>query len=123
METQIINVNQYRLVGSADSFVEAISALANRTEHEGVPGVLRYSFYVDPEAETAGAVIVYADPDAWIRHHELAAQWEEMGALQSTVALEALTWFGPVTDEIRRWVGRVPVDIRFHGDLAAGFRR
>ena len=104
---QFIQENENALNHGADAFVAAISALARRTEAEGHPGVLSYRFYVNRSENTAGATIVYADADAWVGHHRMAYEWDEMPALQATVALTGLTIFGPINDEMR--------------DLAAGF--
>ena len=67
-ERMIINVNEYELVDTAEAYAEAITALAERTEREGHPGVLSYRFYVNEGKGTAGATIVYADADAWVAH-------------------------------------------------------
>ena len=78
---QIIQVNEYELRDSADAYVAAITALAGRTESQGHPGVLSYRFYVNRSENTAGATIVYADADAFVAHHRLAYQWDEMATL------------------------------------------
>ena len=67
IDDQIVNVNEYDLAATAGEFVEAITALARRTETEGDPGVLRYQFFVNRETETAIATIVYRDAAAWPR--------------------------------------------------------
>jgi quinol monooxygenase YgiN len=123
IDAQIINVNEYRLEATADEFVEAITALAARTEAEGERGVLRYQFYVDPDEGTAGATIVYSDAAAWLEHHRLAYTWPEMGALQATVELQRLTFMGPLNDEIEAMASTVPVPVVRYASLAAGFSR
>ena len=120
---QIINVNEYELAESAEAYTAAISALAHRTEAEGHPGVLRYQFYVNETDGSAGATIVYADAAAWVAHHQMAYQWEEMAALQATVSLQRLTVLGPVDDTIRRWVSNAGFVINHYDTLAAGFVR
>jgi quinol monooxygenase YgiN len=121
--SQIINVNEYDLVGSVEAFTMAIGALARRTETEGHPGVLRYQFYVNGSEGTAGATIVYADAAAWVAHHQMAYQWEEMAALQATVSLQRLTVLGPIDDAIREWVANRDFTINHYDMLAAGFVR
>ncbi len=123
MEQQIINVNEYNLVGTAGDYVTAISALAQRTEAEGHPGVLSYRFYVNAAEGTAGATIVYEDADAWLGHHELAYQWPEMAALQATISLGRLTVFGPLNDAVERWLSRANLTSTHYDRLAAGFGR
>ena len=118
---QVIQVNDYALNDGADAFVAAISALARRTEAEGHPGVLSYRFYVNRSENTAGATIVYADADAWVGHHRMAYEWDEMPALQATVALTGLTIFGPINDEMRDMAAGFTYT--HYDEFAAGFAR
>lgn len=118
---QIIQVNQYDLSDSADAYVAAITAVANRTQSEGHPGVVSYRFYVNRAENTAGATIVYADADAWVAHHRMAYQWDEMATLQATVALEGLVIFGPINDEMRDMAAGITYT--HYDDYAAGFAR
>lgn len=117
----IINVNEYDLTGDASSFVTAITALAERTKREGHPGVTAYRWYLDEEQLTAGAVIMYEDAAAWVGHHELAYQWEEMGALQGAVSLRRLVFMGAPSDEIKEWVGKANLPLVEYETWAAGF--
>ena len=123
IDEQIVNVNEYELAGTADEFVEAITALARRTEAEGEPGVLRYQFFVNRESATAIATIVYRDANAWLEHHRLAYEWPEMGALQATVRLQRLTFLGPLNEEIEAMAAGIDVPIARCDTLAAGFSR
>ena len=59
LSRQLIQVNHYQLVEPAGAYLEAIQALATRVKADGLPGVLGYQFYVDREAGTAGAVIIF----------------------------------------------------------------
>ncbi len=70
----VIQVNHYALVEPPDVYVAAIKALAKRTETEGHSGVLGYKFFVNASDNTAGAVITYANADAWLGHHQLASK-------------------------------------------------
>lgn len=95
LSSQIVNIDEYDLTGSAGAHRTAIAALAHRTEAEGHPGVLHYQFYVNESEGTAGATIGYADAAAWVAHHQMAYQWGLIAALQATVALERPTVLGP----------------------------
>ncbi len=123
MDAQIVNINEYRLAAGADRFVEAISAVAQRTETEGEPGVLRYQFYVGRDDNTAVATIVYRDAEAWLAHHRMAYEWPEMAVFQSTVQLQRLTLLGPLNEEIEAMVAAVSVPVSRCDTLAAGFAR
>jgi hypothetical protein len=117
----MIQVNEYSLSDTADAYVSAIGALARRAESEGHPGVLSYRFYVNRSENSAGATIVYADADAWVAHHRMAYQWDEMGALQATISLEGLLIFGPINDEMREMAAGI--SYTHYDDYAAGFAR
>jgi quinol monooxygenase YgiN len=123
MDAQIVNINEYRLAADPDRFVEAISAVAERTETEGEPGVLRYQFYVNRDDNSAVATIVYRDAEAWLAHHRMAYEWPEMAAFQSTVQLERLTFLGPLNDEVEAMASGVSVPVSYCDTLAAGFAR
>lgn len=120
---QIVQVNEYNLVEPADAFVAAISALAQRTREEGHPDVLSYHFYVNRDEKTAGATIAYADADAWLGHHEIAYQWDEMPALQATVSLKRLTLLGPFNEELQQRLTNAEIAFTHYDTHAAGFSR
>jgi hypothetical protein len=122
-EAQVIQINEYELVDTPDAFVEAITMLADRTEREGHPGVLAYRFYVNRAERTAGAVIRYADADAWLAHHQMAYQWDEMPALQATVSLKRLVLLGPLNDEILSMIDGAPFQVVRFDTLASEFVR
>jgi hypothetical protein len=120
---RVVQINEYELTGSPDAFVDAITALARRTEAEGHPGVLSYQFFVNRELGSAGATIIYENGAAWLAHHQLAYQWEEMPVLQSTVALQRLTLFGPLGDELHNWLADAEISYIHYDTFAAGFVR
>lgn len=123
IDQHVLNVNEYELIDSPDAFVEAIGALARRTESEGHPGVITYQFYVNRADNSAGAVIRYANADAWYEHHHMAYQWKEMPALQATVALKRLTLFGRLNDATEQWLADAGVSYTHYDTMAAGFVR
>ena len=121
--TQVIQVNHYDLVQSRDAYIAAIQALAKRTEAEGHAGVLGYKFFTDTKSESAGAVITYADASAWLAHHQIAYEWEEMPQLQATVKLKSLDLFGPLNEEIEGWLSKAVLSYTHYDLMAAGFVR
>ena len=123
LESRVIQINEYELVDTPEAFAEAIAALAGRTEREGHPGVLGYQFYVNQPEQTAGAVIQYADADAWLAHHEMAYQWDEMSTLQATVSLKRLILLGPLNEEIRGMIDGAPFQVVRFDTLASGVLR
>ena len=120
LAARIVQVNEYDLTDTAEAFVDAISALAERTEREGHTGVLGYQFFVDRIDGKAGAVIQYEDATAWLAHHRIAYEWHEMPALQATVSLTRLTLFGPFNDELREWLDGAGVSFVHLDELAPG---
>ena len=122
-ETQLVQMSRYELTASADAYTEAITALSGRTEAEGPEGVLRYSFYVDPEGETAGSLIIYRDPEAWMAQHDVVGPWEEYQRFYQTIRLVGLRFLGNFPAEIRGWLDERGLSYEYLGHLAAGFER
>jgi hypothetical protein len=116
---------RYRLRGGAQPFENAIMRLAARVERAGHPGVLGYRFFANPEKNEACAVVDYADPAAWIGHHEIAMAWPEMAALHGAAELYEITFLGPVPAEITDWLSRSPISARVETGfrIASGFLR
>ena len=123
LHTQLIQVTHYELIQSRDAYIAAIQALAKRTEQEGHPGVLGYQFFASTTEEKAGAIITYADAGAWLAHHQLAYQWDEMSRLQATVKLQSLALFGPLNEEVDAWIQTAGLSYTHYDQLAAGFVR
>jgi hypothetical protein len=123
LSTQVVQVTHYNLVQSRDAYIAAIQALAKRTEAEGHAGVLEYRFFANTNTEAAGAVITYVDASAWLAHHQIAYQWEEMSQLQSTVQLQSLALFGPLNEGIEAWLSKAGLSYTHYDLLAAGFVR
>ncbi|WP_291838114.1 hypothetical protein [Limimaricola sp.] len=111
--------------GSAEDFVAATQALADRVRREGHPGVLSYRFWVDAASAQGRAVIDYADAAAWTGHHDIAMDWPEMAALHEAAALSEVTFLGKVTPEILAWMADGPLHARLiEGYVpSAGFAR
>ena len=118
-------LNRYKLTGSADEFVSAISALARRVEAQGHGGILSYRFFVNADSGEAKAVIDYADPEAWIGHHDIAMEWPEMKALHAAATLTDVIFLGPLTPEIEAWIAGSTLKATIISGFAAaaGFSR
>ncbi len=123
MYQQLVQESSYELIAPAEAFTQAISALSKRTMDDGPAGVLRYSFFVNEEAGTAGALIVYADPDAWIKQHEFVPTLEEYKQFYTTIRLVGLRLFGNLPQEIRQGLDERNIAYEYVGQLAAGFSR
>jgi hypothetical protein len=116
-------VNRYRLTAAEDVFVAAVAAMARRVEAEGHPGVLSYHFFC--VAGEGRAVVTYANPDAWVGHHDIAMGWPEMLAVRAACYLEEISLYGPVSDTMRDWLAKAGMIGRLShaGKAVAGFRR
>lgn len=123
LERRIVNINEYDLVATPEEFTTAIQAVAARTQVEGHRGVTAYQFYVNATERTAGAAIVYEDAAAWVAHHQMAYQWDEMPVLQATVKLKRLTLLGPLSEEMESWLAGADITVVHYDTMAAGFRR
>jgi hypothetical protein len=125
LERQLTILNLYELKGTPEEFERAVRALAKRVEAEGHPGLLSYRFFVNAPESRARAVVEYEGPDAWIGHHELSMGWPEMRALHAAASLEEVSFFGPLTPEIKEWIERstLTARIRSGNRFIGGFRR
>ena len=123
MDNEVVQETRYRLRASADEFTRAAHALVSRVEVEGPPGLLRYSFYVNPDVREASAILVYRDAATWLGQHHFVPGLDEYAAFQETVALEELRFFGDVTPELREWLDSRNLSYELAGPLAAGFER
>jgi hypothetical protein len=123
VETHIVQVTNYQLTASAEAFVAAITALSERSRQEGPRDIIRYSFYVNPDEGTAGAVIIYRNAGAWLAQHELVASLEEYPKFYQTVRLVGLQLFGDISPEIRQFFDERRLAFTDGGRLAAGFER
>ena len=123
IDNQIIQMTSYQLTGSAEAFKKAILVLSNRTQEEGPDGILRYSFYVNAKEGTAGSIIVYRDPEAWLGQHDFVTSLDEYQHFYKTVRLAELKFFGNISSEIRQWLDERDLEYEYAGQLAAGFDR
>lgn len=116
-------VNRYRLLAGPEAFVAAVAAMARRVETEGHPGVRSYHFFcADGEGR---AVVTYANPDAWVGHHDIAMGWPEMAAVRAVSNLEEIALYGPLSDAMRAWLEKAKLlgRLRHAGEAVTGFRR
>ena len=123
IETHIVQVTNYQLTASSEAFVEAITALSDRSQQEGPSDIIRYSFYVNADQETAGAVIIYRNSEAWLAQHRLVASLEEYPKFYQTVRLVGLQLFGEISPDIRQFFDERRLAFTDGGRLAAGFER
>jgi hypothetical protein len=123
MTAEVTAVNRYALRDPV-AFRAAVTALAARVRDQGHPGVRSYRFFC-PAPDLGRAVVTYADPAAWVAHHDLAMTWPEMAALRAASDLEEILIFGPLTAAMRDWVGRIGLSDRLchQGEAVAGFVR
>ena len=121
----VTTLNVYALKTTADDFVLAVRALADRVEAEGESGVLSYRFYVDEARGIGRAVVDYRDAAAWIGHHDISMVWPEMKALHVAAKLEDVTFLGPFAQEIRDWLAGSALTATLQTGFAsvAGFAR
>lgn len=120
---EVVAVNRYAL-RDGDAFRAAVAALAARVRDEGHPGIRSYRFFC-PGPTEGRALVTYADPQAWIGHHDMAMGWPEMAALRAAASLEDVLLFGPVTPAMRDWLDRMGLGdkVALMGEACAGFAR
>jgi hypothetical protein len=120
---EVVVVNTYRLRDGA-GYEAAVLALVARVRDDGHPGVRSYRFF-HPTPETGRAVVTYADPEAWVGHHDIIMGWPEMAALRRAADLAEIQLFGPITDAMQAWIDRMGLAdrVRHQGLALAGFDR
>jgi hypothetical protein len=123
IEKQVVQVTSYELTGSAEAFTRAISALSARTQAEGPRGILRYSFYVNADNATAGAIIIYRDSEAWLGQHDFVSGLDEYQDFYKTIRLVGLRFFGDLSPAMRQWLDERNLQYEDAGQLVAGFQR
>ena len=120
---QLTTVTQYELAKPRDEYEAAIQELARRTEQEGHQDVLTYQFYQDPKSPTAGGVIIYADDDAFVEHHQIVARWEELATFKATHRLLDIVVYGQVGASAEGFLKQADLLDRHIGPHIAGFER
>lgn len=75
--------------------------------------------------DEARAVVRYADPAAWVGHHDLIMGWPEMAAQRAAADLVEIELFGPMTAAMQDWIDRMGLGpkVRHRGEPFAGFQR
>ncbi len=70
-------------------------------------------------------MVTYADPGAWIGHHDLVTSWSEAAAPRASADLEEVLLFGPATAAMLDWLARMGLEakVRLIGEPVAGFLR
>jgi len=122
-EKHVVTVGRYELIGPLPEYEAATAALSDRTEREGDPGVIAYQFYADPEAGTAGNLIIYADAEAYVRHHQMTSTWPERIPFSRTVRFVEYRVLGPLDPGAKRLLADAGITYAHFPEFAAGFVR
>ncbi len=122
-EKHVVAVGRYELIAPLPEYQAAAAALSGRTEKEGGPGVLAYQFYADVEAGTAGNLIIYADAEAYVRHHHMTSTWPERVPFSRTVRFVEYRVLGPLDPIAKKLLADAGITYAHFPDFAAGFVR
>lgn len=123
LQNQLMTWSSYELVGEPEAYIELINALAKKAEESKVKGISRYSFYLNEESKSAGAIIIYDSPQAFIDWHELAPVFEEYEAFKKTVKSNGVKLYGNLAPNAKKWLEERNVSYEYVGKLAGGFMR
>jgi hypothetical protein len=118
---QIVQMVSYEIVGPYQAFSESLALLAARTGAEE-PAILRYTFYVSADRNTAESLIVYRDASAWVRRHETVSGYEEYHRFNATVRATRIRLFGPLTPRVVDWLSEREV-VYEHCQFERGWSR
>jgi len=122
-EKHVVTLGRYELTGSLPEYQAATAALSGRTEQEGGPGVLAYQFYADVEAGTAANLIIYADAEAYVRHHHMTSTWPERIPFSRTVRFVEYRVLGPLDESAKKLLADAGITYAHFPEFAAGFAR
>jgi hypothetical protein len=101
-------VEVFELIGSVEEYRSAISALADRAWNEAPEALVTYQFYADPASREAGAVITFADPDAFTKHISLISDWDEFRRFAGTTKLVDIRIYGAMSAQGQAWLAQSP---------------
>lgn len=119
----LVQIMRYELTAPASAFETAVKALVARIEEDGLPDVLYYSLHVDADTGTAGGVIVYGTPEAFLRHHEMMVTFEEAEVFRTTHRLIELSFIGNLSAAVRARLAESKTEYTYRGPAVGGFLR
>lgn len=99
-----------------DAFNTVVGALSRRLEREGVRDLLAVQFYDQPDSTRIGAVIIFANRAAFMRHVEMVSAWDEFRAFAASIRLVDIRVHGDLPPEAAIWVSQF-------GDIGLVFPR
>ena len=107
------------------AFEPFIKGLAKKMEIDGHGGLIGYNVYFDEADDAAVFVITYENADAFLAHHDIISDWEEIPHGMSRSQGTGMACLGPRTPSLNEWISSRPfpfkVDLFDHH--AAGFLR
>jgi hypothetical protein len=108
---------------SPEAFNVAVEALSRRLESEGVRDLLILQFYAQPDSRRIGAVLTFANPEAFMRHVGVVSTWEEFSAFTATVRLVDIRVYGELPSAAATWVSQFGEIGQIFPRHVAGFAR
>ena len=121
IENQIVQTAIYDRGGSLESFKECIETLIERMKTDRPDALIRYSFYTETNNNTATAVMVYRDAEAWLDLHEHINALPEYREFLKSVTLRELRFYGELTPKIRRFLNERSIQFTQFAAFAVGF--
>ena len=123
MDRRFTTAAEYERIKPFAEYQKAVNTLVKRIEKDGLKKVLDYQIYADPESTKVGAVITYADADAFVEHHEMGPKWEEYLHYRTVVNLVDVRIYGPLTERAKIWLENADLLEKHLGEPVGGFFR
>lgn len=121
----LVHVVWADLTKGKDAFEPFVKDLARKMETDGHSGLIGYNVYFDEADDAAVFVITYENADAFLAHHEIIGNWEEIPHGMTMSQVTGMAFLGPRTPPLDDWISSrpFPFKVGLFNHHAAGFLR
>lgn len=99
-------VEALEITAPYEEFEEAIRATTRRLEAEGVRELVSVNFYMESGSTQAGAILIFSDSEAMLKHMDKVSSWEEYQRFFATVKPLDVRVYGRLHAEAEAWISQ-----------------
>ena len=99
-------VEVFELTVPYEEFEEAVRAVTERLEAEGVRELVSVNFYAEPGSTGAGAILTFSDSERMLEHMDMVSSWEEYPRFFATVKPLDVRVYGRLHAEAEAWISQ-----------------
>ena len=99
-------VEVFELTAPYEEFEEAILAVTERLEAEGVRELVSVNFYAEPGSTEAGAILTFSNREQMLEHMGMVSSWEEFRRFFAAVKPLDVRVYGRLNAEAEAWIGQ-----------------